>query len=160
MRHLVGLILLYSVGSAACTDVYVQAEPLCLAWGEEVAPPGANVIELLDCQVFRNIANAAVDPRQQFPNADSIYRYACVDKPHGSSCPSTTAARGILNQCFAEQEGMLSPVGGYHSETTVYSACGPDVNATGACCYHTFFLTTSMISAVADRARTNHRPGD
>lgn len=142
---------LLSVGG--CGGIVVVDGDLCLGWSEdgpidvEAAPPD------LACEIAPDVEARYASTGSEVPaepKGDEVWvDYVCISTPDDGLCPAPRAAEALASPCLGETSFEdCSPVGGLCTRTSIWSMCGPDPSASGACCYYATMVSTSFLSAV------------
>ena len=149
MRVVAPLLLL---GFCACGGVAVVDGDLCLHWTDE----GPIVVEAppddLACEVAADVEaqyGAAGMEVPSEPKGDEHWvEYVCIAAPDDGICPAPRVAEVLASPCLGESREGCQPLGGACTTTFVWSMCGPDPSALGACCYYAHMVSTTFLSAI------------
>lgn len=155
MRTLVsvlGLGLGLALAPAACGgDVKVDQSSFCLRWTDGGVAEPDTVPDGLACAIVARGAKQVVPTgKKSEPWGDGwSLQYLCVEASAGT-CPTPSAIGAELDGCVAhrEGEGCDHPISGACTTTRLWSACGPDPDARGGCCYFAYVSTSTILSTV------------
>jgi hypothetical protein len=145
------LLACWIASTHACGGIAVVDGELCLHWTEAgpiavEAPPAELACEVASDVEARYAAAGLEVPSE--PKGDVHWvEYVCIAAPDDGPCPAPRIAEVLASSCLGESSSGCNPVGGLCIGTFVWSLCGPDPSALGACCYYANMVTWGYISA-------------
>lgn len=139
------------IGAAACGPSLVpdHSSELCLHWDEDPEtgsdPPAGDTCEIAEAVRDRfaqldRTPSVVPEGVMGLPVSSYTVEYACIAVETDSECPPLAQVEFELDDCLASRTGAGCEAndGGLCKIDYVWSVCGPDPNAVGACCYHSY----------------------